>query len=238
MAPLFKKKLIVIKMKTSNNIQVSVISLKEDAEKRKIFSEKFKDFHFKFIDAIDGRKISALEYFFFLNQTKGRAKKSIISPSELGCFLSHKKAIDLFIASDKNILIVFEDDISPNNNIESFKSIVFSEERIHILGGQEGLKRPLIFKPFMKNKKSIHIPKIFNSFIYRSCCYAISRKIGLKLQESYSKNVFLADDWNSIVAASGIKGITYHELFSHPLDLEKSRIEAERLLKIKSQSKN
>lgn len=211
--------------------EISVINLKEDEGKREEFSKSFPDINFKFIEAINGKNLSAIDYYKYTQKTIGRAAKKNISPSEVGCFLSHKKAIENFLNSDKEYLLIFEDDVKRKKELFFIEKIDISQDRIFILGGQNGLRRPKIFQPFLKNERPIKIPSIFNGFIYRTCCYAMNKNVAKKLSLAYSNFVFLADDWASIIKKSKIEGISYIEIFDHPLDLQSSSIEAERKMK-------
>lgn len=215
------------------DFEVLVINLEKDFEKKISFTRNFekKISDFKFFPAINGRDLNAYEYFMHINRCKGRAKQKIITPSEVGCFLSHKEAINHFLKSSKETLLIFEDDIYTEKQIDIICKINFSEDRIYILGGQNGMRRPKIFSPFLKKDRPINIPPLLNSFIYRTCCYAINKKTAKKLINIYEKNTFLADDWSTIVREAEIEGISYINLFEHPIDLTSSNIEEERKIK-------
>lgn len=212
--------------------EILVINLDKDIEKRNTFKKEFEKIipKFKFINAVNGKSLSAFEYFLHVKKSKGRASKKLITPSELGCFLSHKSAINSFLKSPKKYLLILEDDVFTKKTLTPLNQLLLDEDRVYILGGQNGMQRPRIFTPFLKSDTPIKIPKIFNSFIYRTCCYAINKNVARKIAKIYEENVFLADDWGSIIKYSKIDGISYIDIFEHPLDLKNSNIEHERLM--------
>ncbi|MDO9951216.1 glycosyltransferase family 25 protein [Glaesserella parasuis] len=212
---------------------VKVISLKNEIEKRQNVINELKDtMNFSFFDAIDGRNLLSMKYFKYLRMLKGRAKKrGYITPSELGCTLSHFSVYHDFLNSDKEWLLVLEDDITINSNlfflIESIINQNYSDY-INILGGQEGLKRPrLIEFLFRKNIRILSSP-FYGFFLYRTCSYLVSRAVVERLYSTHKNFCYLADDWGNIAIQSNIRGFTYCKIFSHPEDLSNSRIESER----------
>ncbi|WP_160433366.1 glycosyltransferase family 25 protein [Glaesserella parasuis] len=212
---------------------VKVISLKNEIEKRQNVINELKDtMNFSFFDAIDGRNLLSMKYFKYLRMLKGRAKKrGYITPSELGCTLSHFSVYHDFLNSDKEWLLVLEDDITINSNlfflIESIINQNYSDY-INILGGQEGLKRPrLIEFLFRKNIRILSSP-FYGFFLYRTCSYLVSRAVVERLYSTHKNFCCLADDWGNIAIQSNIRGFTYCKIFSHPEDLSNSRIECER----------
>lgn len=216
-----------------DSVLVKVISLKNEIEKRQNVINELKDtMNFSFFDAIDGRNLLSMKYFKYLRMLKGRAKKrGYITPSELGCTLSHFSVYHDFLNSDKEWLLVLEDDITINSNlfflIESIINQNYSDY-INILGGQEGLKRPrLIEFLFRKNIRILSSP-FYGFFLYRTCSYLVSRAVVERLYSTHKNFCYLADDWGNIAIQSNIRGFTYCKIFSHPEDLSNSRIECER----------
>ena len=71
---------------------VFVISLKSDEARREKLKERFKNYgEFKLVEAVGGRAMSAKEYYGYALpglEAYGR----LLSPSEVGCSLSHARA--------------------------------------------------------------------------------------------------------------------------------------------------
>ena len=92
------------------NLQTVVISLLRSPQRReKVRSELSKiDLNWSFLDAVDGAKFQA-----YPTEYKSRKVKRLLgfdlTPNEIGCFLSHKKAWQICLESNQATLI-FEDD--------------------------------------------------------------------------------------------------------------------------------
>lgn len=65
------------------------------------------------IDAVDGRQLAKKELFLHYDENANERDYFLpLKPAEIGCFLSHKKAMKTFISeSDKPYLLLLEDDI-------------------------------------------------------------------------------------------------------------------------------
>ena len=100
-------------------MKIYVISLKDSLERRADASAQLEklNFDWEFIDAVDGRMFSSIppEY----NSSKVRRLLGFeMTPSELGCFLSHKKIWRL-ISQNKNGAVILEDDFVITKDFES-----------------------------------------------------------------------------------------------------------------------
>jgi glycosyl transferase family 25 len=86
-------------------IPIYLISLEQDIKRREELQQRFpKNYNnFILIKAIDGRKLSAKDYYdktitYFIE------KKQIMSPAELGCTFSHIKALKEFLKTDAKLV--------------------------------------------------------------------------------------------------------------------------------------
>ncbi|MCT8563502.1 glycosyltransferase family 25 protein [Glaesserella parasuis] len=220
-------------MIVEDTVLVKVISLKDEIEKRQHIINELKEvMNFSFFDAIDGRDLLSMKYFKYLRRLRGRAKnRGYITPSELGCTLSHFSVYRDFLNSDKEWLLVLEDDVTINSNLFVLLESIINQnysDYINILGGQEGLKRPRVLEfLFRENIKILNSP-FYGFFLYRTCSYLVSRAVVERLYHVHKKFCYLADDWGNLAIQSSIKGFTYCKIFSHSEDLSNSRIECER----------
>jgi GR25 family glycosyltransferase involved in LPS biosynthesis len=72
------------------------------------------------LDAVDGRVMSEAERAAFMQGRQMLPRYPFaLSPSEVGCFLSHKKAWDRIAAGDEPYAVVAEDDIMPGPEFDS-----------------------------------------------------------------------------------------------------------------------
>lgn len=223
-----------------NSAEIRIISLAGDESKLNNISAQLDsvdlDIDVNVTNAVNGKTLSAYEYFsMFKSKSSKIFGRKYLSPSELGCFLSHKKAIYEFLQTDKDWLIVLEDDVSIKN--EELLSLVLKRvdqlntDALYVLGGQDGLssfKRVLMFNepsqfPFKKIYFGTH------RWIYRTCSYMINKKIARQIFELMSANRFMTDDWGYIFSKTSSSTIYFADCFSHPILLSNSNIESERL---------
>jgi glycosyl transferase, family 25 len=98
-------------MQRQTRFQILVISLKRDEFRRTHMQQQFErlSLKFEFLDAVDGSSLQN----FPSEYDRGKRHKHYgydLSPGELGCFLSHRKAWQL--CKDTNVVtVVFEDDV-------------------------------------------------------------------------------------------------------------------------------
>ncbi|EGR1126190.1 glycosyltransferase family 25 protein [Vibrio cholerae] len=223
----------------SDSLETLIINLDKDNVKRenisKLLAGLFKDYGF--IKAVYGPDLKASEYYQYVkNDNPSFGERHILTPSEVGCFLSHKKALKKFIeTSDKDWLLVLEDDVSSTEeklmNFLSIDEKKLPEYGIYILGGQDGLlcEERFILSPFpIKNTELKKIILWTERWLFRTCCYLVHKKTAVSILKLLDTKSFIIDDWRFISKNSNVTGIYYSKVFSHPLDLSCSLIEMER----------
>ncbi|QTD64341.1 glycosyltransferase family 25 protein [Acinetobacter towneri] len=216
-----------------NNFPIYLVSLEKDGERRTILEKKFSKNYsqFKHINAVDGRLLSARDYFLEI-QPYFKINKKLMSPAELGCTLSHIEAIKCFIESGSERALILEDDvIGDDTSLEIIKAIAknIPENSVLICGGQDGLNTKYLFGRYSKEKKIYELAKFSYAHIFRTCCYVITRKSALAILNYQINHKTLADKWDRFFSNTDIK-IMYRNVMSHPIDLSHSHIESERVL--------
>ncbi|MGI9915860.1 glycosyltransferase family 25 protein [Vibrio owensii] len=216
--------------------KVSIISLKEHNHRAERLIADLNESgmtNVSITDAVNGKELTAIEYFNNMKciNSKLRGRKTL-TPSELGCFMSHKKAIEEFLSSDNETLIVLEDDVSLLNK-SIYKNLTTSTFEIKnscdvfILGGQDGLKSfNRVVLTGSGIYKSVFKPTI--RFVYRTCSYMVNRKTAKEILSIMNETPFFADDWCLLLKKTNIQGLKFARWFSHPLDISNSTIESER----------
>lgn len=207
-----------------------LISLEGDFEKRQVLKERFPQNYnnFNLIDAIDGRNILAKEYFLKVLPFVGVYGR-LMSPSELGCTLSHIQALKDFLKSGQERALIIEDDlIGGDFEIELISSLAakLTENSLLICGGQNGLaSRKWLF---VKKKSDFYevSPASYGN-IFRTCCYVVTRSSAIAILKRHKNGVTLADKWSEFFVETDVN-IYYVDLFDHPEDLSQSTIEVER----------
>src|SRR5690606_22765699 len=98
-----KRELLVMK--------IYLISLEKDIQRRidleKKFLKSYQSMHW--IKAINGKELSAKDYFYYTQQYFN-AHKKLITPSEVGCTLSHIQTLEVFLETDEEYCLILEDD--------------------------------------------------------------------------------------------------------------------------------
>ncbi|HIF9319187.1 glycosyltransferase family 25 protein [Photobacterium damselae] len=219
-------------------IDIKIISLDKDIERRFKLENNLKQYnlHGDFISAIDGRKLSAIDYFkMSKNSDYFFDRKSYLTPSELGCFLSHKKALSEFVEnSQANWLLVLEDDVFFDEELSIFinkREDSLCTNNLYILGGQNGLAS---FNRVFFTKKTKDKPYMMKAsfgthrWLYRTCCYLIHRKNAKDMISLMEKNTYVVDNWNYVLKNTDLNSIWFCNVISHPEDIISSNIQEER----------
>lgn len=210
---------------------VFVISLKSDEARREKLKERFKNYgEFKLVEATDGRVMSAKEYYGYALpglEAYGR----LLSPSEVGCSLSHVRAYEEFLKSDAGFALILEDDVI-GDEIGVKKAFEMAAKMdagsALICGAQDGLEGR--FSAFGKKLDEDFwlVSKRSYGTIYRAAAYVLDRRAAEKLLQTHKKALCVADFWQILLLKNGLK-MYFSDIFAHPLDLSGSNIQAERV---------
>lgn len=227
-------------MNTANkvNIPVYLVSLKQDVARRERLKKCFPENYgsFQNVEAVDGRILPAKEYFD-KNQGYFKKYKRFMSPAELGCSLSHIKALEVFLSSGNEFGLILEDDvIGSDEDIAKINGIIssLSEHALLLCGGQEGLNRRYQLAKNTENSAVLEVALFSYGFIHRTCCYIVSRKAAQEILDYHLNNhITLADKWGVFFVKKKIK-IFYSDILKHPNDFSGSHIESERAVNQKT----
>lgn len=101
-------------------MQCYLINLDRSADRLEFMENEFKrnDLSFVRVPAVDGRLLSDNERYAVMG-TEQRADMPI-SPSEIGCFLSHRKCLELIAGASDPYAAIFEDDVALSNDAHHF----------------------------------------------------------------------------------------------------------------------
>ena len=210
---------------------VFVISLKSDEARREKLKERFKNYgEFKLVEATDGRAMSAKEYYGYARPSL-EAYGRLLSPSEVGCSLSHARAYEEFLKSDASFALILEDDVIGDES--GIKKAFETAARMDagsalICGAQDGLEGR--FSAFGKKLDEDFwlVSKRSYGTIYRAAAYVLDRRAAEKILQTHKKALCVADFWQILLLKNGLK-MYFSDIFAHPLDLSGSNIQAERV---------
>jgi len=213
-----------------SSLPIYIVSLPSDDQRRAALEKQFKQHSqtFHYIDAVDGRKIEANLYFHRILSFYDFAER-LMTPSEVGCALSHVKALNAFIESKEPYALILEDDIiGTDEQLQQLSKLapILPPSSVLIAGGQDGIKSSrLLGKCYQDGMYKV--ANISHNYITRSCCYIITREAAKKILNHHKDMLTIADWWGIILHNKQID-LFYKEVLKHPLDLGNSNLEKDR----------
>lgn len=219
-------------MNTKVNIPIYLVSLKQDMARRenlkKCFPETFSSF--QYIEAVDGRMLFAREYF---NKAQGffRKYKSIISPAELGCTLSHIKVLEEFLASEEEFCLILEDDvIGTDRDIANIEKAIKMLPKSNFLFFWGMYKTPYMRYQVGKITELNHylVSRFSYKYLYGTFAYTVTKEVAKDILRMHQNSIVRADDWGVLLSNSLTTSVYFKNIIKHPELMENSHIEAER----------
>ena len=202
--------------------RILVVNLARDIGRRDRLREDFPySFpRFEFVEAVDGKALAAADYF---SHIKGyfRQYSGVLTPSEVGCALSHMKCLDLARQMNKPVLIL-EDDVLGNDEALS-KAIdamaTMSDTEVMFMGGMQDLPSwERVFGTPCVRDQNLNIYEVNPAsykYIWRTCCYAVTPRAAELLLQQQRAVLHRADDWRFFFSHLSIK-VTLIPLLAHP----------------------
>lgn len=162
-----------------NKFKFYIINLKQSNERKKnIINELNKQniTNFQIIDAIDGNKLSEeeLETFTFGNKKNFNTWGPKLTPSQIGCALSHIKIYKKFLKSNYEFAFILEDDAiflrKFDTELKNFiiKNLKYKKQIMLLSELKEFLTKPL------DNNQNYEIVNVTNAFYTHS--YLINKE--------------------------------------------------------------
>ncbi len=208
------------------------VSLQSDEAKREALAANFPA-HFpqmRWIEAVDGRELDAGTYCKYVLPSL-EAGHRLILPGEVGCTLSHLRALKEFLDSDSERALILEDDINGDDS-DLVKVIERTQQQpehsLLIHGGQEGMPaRKYIFGKPTDIPQVYRLPTYSNQYIFRTCCYSVSRTSARQILKAHETRLQLADAWSSFFSGTDCS-ILFSRQLQHPKELTGSGLEDDR----------
>jgi glycosyl transferase family 25 len=187
------------------------------------------------IQGVNGSEIHARDYFRLTNFWHARTGH-LMTPGELGCALSHKRAWQMAASHGEGQHLILEDDFIVSDAalkwIADIHRQVGDGTLLH-LGGQEGLKRfyRYVRAVPLQGASGIAVvePKDLE-FLARAVAYIVDSKTAAALCELMERAPYVVDNFAYALTQKAVKQIWFRWVVSHPVDLSASAIEDERRL--------
>ena len=165
------------------------------------------------IEPIMGGRLSAESYWRHLAEYYSNTKK-IISPSELGCTLSHIKIYEKSLECDSGSIILEEDIETTEESLISAISLCQESgvDFIH-LGWHPGVYKGTYFKGIYDHSTKLYRVNPYSKF-YGTYSYYVSKRMASELINFHRSRTRKADAWGDFFEFSKIdpyfKGIFFH----------------------------
>lgn len=216
------------------NVPIFLVSMKGDAGRRERMSVTFPDLYpsMTVIEAVDGRLLNAQDYFRYASSAMENHGR-ILAPAEVGCSLSHVKALEQFLETGAERAVILEDDVIGDDvalaaAVEDLRTI--PDESLIIFGGQEGLpSRKYIFGKPVGRSHVFELPRYSAHHILRTCCYGVTRTSAANIVASQRASLKLADAWWAFCSRKTGATIHFSRQLAHPIDRSESHIENSRV---------
>lgn len=230
-------------MEKVNNVAIFVLSLYGSTRRQRIL-EQFQNIglDFDFVDAINGASLS-IQTINAKNEVASARYRRVISAGEIGCALSHQKIYQLICDNNINYALILEDDVSITNdlidvvNYFKFKARGRGDRNLYLLGGQDGLASQDMIVASLRGKIEISDRVSFSKlnassrYVYRTCCYIISKDLAKAFIDSSRDSFFIADDWHHLYSQGLFDKLYFTNVVSHPTILNDSTLEQGRQVK-------
>lgn len=159
------------------------------------------------IPAVDGRELSSKALCEVLAPALSAYYK-VLTASEVGCYLSHKKCWQHIIDANLHYAVILEDDFSLNANVDKLHAYVadIREPWDYIKLMEYPEKRGVIASTPCLDKKLVRYDKI----PIRACAYIITQECAKKMLASHTKIARPVDVdcqywWESNISVFGLK---------------------------------
>jgi glycosyl transferase family 25 len=188
------------------------------------------------IRAINGKTLAAATYFSLV-QCYLWSNQRLLTPSELGCALSHKKAYEELLKTPDDCALFLEDDAllsdSACRDVLHLVEVGLHNKGYVHLGGFEG-DRPRCYRHIrgivvLDEPKTFWIPPCELDTLTGTVGYVASRWIASMLRDSLAENPHIVDNFDYVYQRFPKFRLYYSNIVGHPTNFTASSIEQERL---------
>ena len=217
-------------IKNMSELSIYLISLRKDENRRNQLASNFCSCYDNFIlfDAVDGRALDVDAYYAAI-ESHFKCNKSLMTPGEVGCALSHVGVLEQFLKSNKKFALIIEDDVIGTDEdlgyIEEVTSYL-DDYSILICGGQlyNHLTKRLVYGKRLV-EKVYEVADASKPYVSSTCCYVVSRNAAERIIKHQKNSLTVADDWSSFFGDAKFN-FYFANILQHPQDQSLSNIEA------------
>ncbi len=167
-------------------MKVYYINLDRSPERRAWFTQQAEALGLDLVrvPAVDGRELPAAELDHWRQLSEGN---KVLSPGEIGCFLSHRKAWEAVLAGDEKWAFIAEDDIHFSESTKIFfQNISWVPPNADLVKAETDLRRHQFSRKYWSLTRPYTLRKLQSNHL-NAGGYFIS-KHSCKILLSYTKN--------------------------------------------------
>lgn len=209
---------------------IYLISMKSDVARRTELRRRFGSVYdsFTLIEGVQG--IDKPPGSFRPRAWRDPNQKELAT-RQIGCALSHVRALERFLESKATRCLILEDDVIGDPQCLHCTWALMGElpqDAFVLLGGQEGLRgRRYLAGIKLMGLDAWRLPQISRQFAARAVSYGVTRNVAEIILARQKACLDNPDQWDSLL--QGHRNVFFAEIFRHPLDLAASHIEPMRL---------
>jgi glycosyl transferase family 25 len=186
--------------------------------------------HMEVFYGIEGKALSAAAYYKIMARAYAKHRQ-IITPSEVGCALSHLRMLEEFLKSQEQIALIFEDDVLiGERSIEMLqKSLEFVRPSdILVACSQRGIEDPVRGLRLAEEIECYEVQKEDWGVVKGTFAYAVGREAAEYVLSVQNDGLWPADKFRILCPDKG--RLLLCGAFDHPAT-RRSNLEDERRLK-------
>ena len=176
------------------------------------------------VEGVRGADLSAREFFTLTNFWRARTGK-LMTPGELGCTLSHQKALRMAAESGQGRHLILEDDFIASDAALAWIARVEAHVGTGVLlhmGGQENLDR---FYRYLRGKQTEVLSEIYElnpsdlKFLFTTVAYMVNAETAGSLSQLLGDRPCVADSFDYFLEHKALEKIWFRWVVSHDLEI-------------------
>src|SRR5262249_20996137 len=154
---------------------------------------------------IDGRALSAAEYYKIIVRAYAKHGQ-ILTPSEVGCALSHLRMLEGFLNSNEQIAIIFEDDVLiQEQSVEILLMALqfVGQSDILVASSQPRSEYPIRGLRLAERTECYEVHKNDRGVVKKTCAYVVGREAAKHILRVQNEGLRPADEFRVLCPDKG-----------------------------------